>query len=598
MISEPIFSIVLIQLFILSVWQTLWFKLTAVIIAMLGAYIFHKVKLNALRVQTGELQRQLAERSEVLSYSTDREKKARDDAEQATQSKSKLLARIGHEVRTPMNGVIGMASLLAETNLSPEQRDYNETIRNCGENLLTIINDILLDDVLAYSKVESGKIGLDQKDFDLISNIEEVLEVFGGKASQAGIDLVCHVESDVPQYIIGDSLRFRQVLMNLIENAIKFTKQGDIVVKVSLTNTLKDGSVLLSVEVRDSGAGMSISKVKEIADGLADTNSTAPKNAGLGLVICKKLVGLMGGQIEIESEVNLGTTVRFSVSTKASQQVAGVDKDMAALEGKQVLIVDDNVNSGEALKNLLEKWRLVPKRVSSGEKALAALSASSFDMVITDLNMPGMDGVQLAKGIQQIDSALPIILLSSNADEAKQYIEFFTSILNKPIRQHLLSKHLFSGLKLHGKNSPVEEQQHSNNVLSADFAKRYPLKILIAEDNRVNQKLAMRILGKLGYNPDIALDGKEVLEEVSKVNYDLILMDVQMPEMDGLEATRMIRLCLNVQPIVIAMTANSMAGDREACLQAGMDDYISKPIHLEELVIILEKWALHVKAKQ
>jgi CheY-like chemotaxis protein len=450
--------------------------------------------------------------------------------------------------------------------------------------------------VLAYSKKESGKIGLDQKDFDIITNIEEVLEVFGGKSAQAGVDLVSQVDADVPQYIIGDSLRFRQVLMNLIENAIKFTNQGDIFVKVSLTNTMQDGGILLNVEVRDTGAGMTMTKVKEITSEVAEASDGKQASAGLGLVICKKLVGLMGGQIEIESEVNLGTTVRFSVSTRASQQAGGAEKDMAGLEGKQVLIVDDNVNSGEALKYLLEKWKLTATRVSSGEKALATLTGASFDMVITDLKMPVMDGVQLSKEIQKIDGDLPIILLSNNADESKQYIEFFTSVLNKPIRQHLLSKHLFSGLKLHGKNSPVEEQ--GNKVLSADFAKRYPLRILIAEDNRVNQKLAMRILGKLGYNPDIALDGKEVLEEVSKVNYDLILMDVQMPEMDGLEATRMIRLCLNVQPIVIAMTANSMQGDREACLQAGMDDYISKPIHLEELVILLEKWALHVKARQ
>jgi signal transduction histidine kinase/CheY-like chemotaxis protein len=586
-------------LFVLSLLQAVWFKVGATVATILGAIIFHKVKLNSLKAERGELQRKLDERSELLLYSGEKEKKSREEAEIANQSKSKLLVKISHEIRTPMNGVMGMASLLAETPLTNEQKEYTETIRSCGETLLSVINDILLEDVLAHSKVEGGKSGADQKEFDLCNSIEEVLEVFGTKAATSGIELLYQIANDVPHQIIGDSTRFRQVLMNLVENAIKFTEKGEVIVKVSLV-TIKEGDTIeLAVEIIDSGIGMSDDKVKQLTTDFSDMDACTEEHrvTGLGLVICKKLVGLMGGSLSVASQAGKGTTLKFQICALLSHQSSRIvaHKDWVGHEGKKVLVVDDNIHSGESIGIKLEHWKLAPTVVNSAEKALTLLAkAADFDLIITDMNMPGMNGVVFGREVEKLGLKIPMVLLVMEGDEAyRESAELFNSVITKPMRHHLLSKHILSGLRNKGKGIGEESTQ----VLSADFAKKYPLRILIAEDNRVNQKLAMRILTKLGYNPDIAQNGKEVLEEVSQVNYDVVLMDVQMPEMDGLEATRMMRLCLDVQPVIIAMTANTMQGDREECLQAGMDDYISKPIHLEELVIILEKWASHVNAK-
>jgi signal transduction histidine kinase/CheY-like chemotaxis protein len=589
--------ILLGNLIVLSIWQALWFKIVALSVCAIAALIFHKVRINSLRVQKGELQRKLDERNELLNYSTDREKKAHEEAALANRTKSEILAKISREIRTPMNGVIGMASLLKETSLNPEQQEYSETIRTCGESLLSVINDILLDDVLAYSKVESGKNGLDQKDFDLGNSIEEVLEVFGSKAAHAKVELVYQMDSDVPQQIVGDNSRFRQVLMNLMENAVKFTSHGEIMVKVALASPRIADSLELEVAVSDTGSGIAADKLKLFSSDISNDESAEMKGSGLGLVICKRLIGLMGGRMEIKSELGKGTTVKFSLSAKVSPVLSRVNvyNDMAGLEGKQILIVDDNLASGQAIKSRLEHWKLVPTLAGSAAQALDILSVNKdFDLVLSDMQMTGMNGIGLAEVIQKQYTDVPVVLMATEGDESyNQRPELFSSMLPKPIRQHMLSKHLLSALRQ--VKVSTEDNTHK---LSTEFAKKYPLKILIAEDNRVNQKLAMRVLTKLGYNPDIAEDGKEVLEEVSQLNYDLILMDVQMPEMDGLEATRMIRLCLSVQPVIVAMTANTMQGDREDCLRAGMDDYISKPVHINELVIILEKWALQVKAKQ
>ena len=597
--ATGIISEIFCSLFMLALLQTVWVQAGMLILIILGAYIFHKIKINKLKVQKGELQRKLDEKNELLIYSTEREKKSREEAEMASRTKSELLVKISHEIRTPMNGVIGMASLLSETPLNPEQQECNNTIRNCAESLLTVINDILLDDVLAYSKVESGKQGADQKEFDLSNSIEEVLEVFGAKAAKAGVELVYHISNDIPAQIIGDSSRFRQVLMNLVDNAVKFTTQGEIVVKVSLIK-IKDGDTIeLNIEVTDTGVGIAEDKIKLLTIDLSDMDACTEEYrvAGLGLTICKRLVKLMDGHMGVKSEIGKGTTLIFNMCAllKPQSTRSAIHKDWAGQEGKKILIVDDNASSANALKNKMEQWKLAPAIASSGKQALEMLSSSKdFDLVLADMTMPEMNGIELSRAIREEQPELPIILLISEGEEGhKPHTELFNSVLIKPIKQHILSKHILSSLRNKGKVI----SEGSTQILSADFSKKYPLRILIAEDNRINQKLAMKVLGKLGYDPDIAQNGKEVLEEVSKVNYDLILMDVQMPEMDGLEATRMIRLCLNIQPIIIAMTANTLQGDREQCLQAGMDDYIGKPIHLEELVIVLEKWALQVNAK-
>jgi CheY-like chemotaxis protein len=308
----------------------------------------------------------------------------------------------------------------------------------------------------------------------------------------------------------------------------------------------------------------------------------------------------MGGEgLAIDSRVNEGTVIRFNILVSVSTEPQRVHVEMMGVEGKKVLIVEDNLTLRNVLQQELLNWKLVPILAESGEQALEILSEKrGIDLVLAEMQMPEMDGMQLSQSIRTLYPAIPIILISAVNDEgSKQHPEILSSLVVKPIRYNILAQHLLTGL-IHESQIAGIEKAIVKQKLTNDFAIKYPLSILIAEDNVVNQKLALRVLGKLGYKPNIVKDGKEVLEEVTRVEYDLILMDVQMPEMDGLEATRMIRLCLTDQPIIIAMTANAMQGDREECINAGMDDYISKPVNIEELVIILEKWALQVKAKK
>jgi CheY-like chemotaxis protein len=318
-----------------------------------------------------------------------------------------------------------------------------------------------------------------------------------------------------------------------------------------------------------------------------NTHSTA----GVGLLISKKLVELMGGSISIDSQEDAGTTVKFSVLVRKSPKKPRrlFNLDLPTLKGKKVLIVDDNKTFRNFLKQQLQPWKLDVTTAGSGEEALQQIGESGdFDMAIIDMQMPGMDGVQLAQNIRKSHPALPLMLTNKTGNEAyKKDHSLFNAIVSKPVKQHVFNEQVLGLLR----NSDVVETDKP--TLSVDFAKKYPLRIILAEDNVMNQKLVTKILNKLGYEPYITSNGKEVLEEVSHNVYDLILMDVQMDEMDGLEATRMIRLCLSVQPIIIAMTANTMQGDREECLQAGMDDYLGKPVKLEELVKIIEKWAIH-----
>ncbi len=580
---------------------TWWFKLLVVILVGIGVWIAFQIKISKVKNQKSELGQRLQEQTELLSYAVSNEQKSISDAELANRTKSQLLTRISHEVRTPMNGVIGMASLLSETSLTTEQREYADSIRSSGQKLLMVINEILMNDILEYSKVESGK-ALDPKDFDLVSSLEEILEVFATKATHAGVELLYKIEPDVPTHIVGDIVRLRQILMNVIDNAITFTKQGEIFVGVRLLDSSNEKGLNIGFEVRDTGEGMSNDDKEQLRRYFSEINSVTniKAGAGLGLDISKRLVALMGGQMKVESQEGVGTTFGFNIYTHQSLQPARRDlhHDRDGLEGKRLLIVDDNDTSANILKTLLEQWKLVCIKTSSGRQALDILKNNeAIDLIITDLKMPETDGIEISKENRNRYPNIPIILLSNVGDESsKQYPELFYSVLYKPLKQHLLSTQVFGGLRKQYK--PTLEKQNNSKKLTPDFAQQYPLRILIGEDDAMNQQLAIKILGKLGYKPDVAPNGQEVLEIVSHDNYDLILMDVQMPVMDGLEATRMIRLCLSVQPIIIAMTANSMQGDREECLRAGMDDYISKPVNIIELVNIIEKWALEIRAQK
>ncbi len=579
--------------------------LAAAIFFICGLWAYQLEKYGEIyisqNVEVGRLQKEEAlfeerKRSEeALKIAYTQAENARREADDANKAKSIFLATMSHEIRTPMNGVIGMASLLTETSLNDEQREYTNTIRNCGESLLSVINDIL-----DFSKIDSGKMELENKDFELRECIEEVLDLFGSKAAQSGLDLIYQLGHNVPAQIVGDSLRLKQILINLVSNAIKFTKKGEIFVVVSLLHS--DGEQCeLKFEIRDTGIGIPQDKIDRLFKAFSQVDSSTTRKyggTGLGLVISEKLVALMGGSIKVESIEGLGTTFSFtihaSVSTESIQTY--VTCNLAGIEGKRVLVVDDNSTNLNIFKGQLEQWKIVPTLAYSGQQALEILSTNIFDLVLSDMQMPEMDGVELTQSIRKLHPTLPVILLSSVGDEqAKIHRELFASILTKPVKQNLLFKHILNEFRK--KDRVSLELPTDKSKLSFDFSQRFPMRILIAEDNLVNQRLAERVLNKLGYQPELATNGYEALEAIIQKQHDMVLMDVQMPEMDGLEATRQIRLLEGEQPVIIAMTANAMQGDREDCLKAGMNDYISKPIKLEVLVDLLEKWAIEIKNK-
>ncbi|GAB3903293.1 hypothetical protein GCM10028803_31480 [Larkinella knui] len=550
------------------------------------AHLQQEAQLSQERKQNEEILKVI---NEQLRASNRELERARQDAEKANQAKSIFLATMSHEIRTPMNGVIGMATLLQETPLSEEQRMFTETISSCGETLINLINDIL-----DFSKIESGNLELEHEDFNLRQCIEDVLDMFGAKATKLGLELVYDMQENVPVQILGDHLRLRQVLINLVGNAIKFTHHGEICVLVTTEKTDPGGKLQVRFDVRDTGIGIPADKLSRLFKAFSQVDSSTTRQyggTGLGLAISQKLVGLMGGEINVISQPGVGSTFSFTVLTYpgTKQLVSNTRSNLAYQVGKRVLIVDDNVTNLAILKRQLMSWQLRPALAFNGGEALEVLSTDSdIDLVITDMQMPGMDGVMLAKQIRMHFPKLPIILLSSIGEEVKdEHRSLFVSILSKPIRQQMLSKHVQQALQ---PQQPVLSEAVIQKRLSNDFYATYPFVILVAEDNTMNQRVIQHFLQKMGYQPDVVSNGQEALEAAHQKEYELILMDIQMPVLDGLEASRLIRQTLVKQPVIIALTASALAGNEQECLDAGMNDFLSKPLKLEDLMTKLEKW--------
>lgn len=518
---------------------------------------------------------------------------AKKEAEQAARARKEFLSTMSHEIRTPLNAIIGLSSLLEETELTQEQREFLETVRISGESLLLVINDIL-----DFSKIESGKLEFEEKAFNVASPIEDVFDLLSKNAFDKGLELIYYVDRNVPKEIIGDNGRLRQVLINLVNNAVKFTAKGEVIIEVK-QNQMYDNACELEFEVRDTGIGIPKDKMERLFKPFSQVDASTTRKyggTGLGLIISKRIVELMGGNIWVKSEVNLGTSFFFTVKVKMDKEANSKGRTAVDQIPKKILLVDDHKINLKILEHLCKRWGFQVDATTDPTIGFHKLHTQHYDLGILDWNMPKLDGIGLAHKVRQYKrkEELPLILLGSlsvglEPDEKM----LFNSILNKPARRSHLRHTIHKELGL--LNKPTKKvATHKPKLNQVAKPPDGPLSILVAEDHPANQKVIKQMLKRIGYEMDLAENGLEVLSMVKEKQYDLIFMDVQMPEMDGIEATRELKKAFKSNPencpIIIALTANAMKVDMETSMKAGMDDYLMKPVKKRDIQQVITNY--------